>query len=72
MATPLTASSTIGEWFDDPTGGPLVRGLLSAAGVGEEVLTPLRGLPLQQMVANQLAQPQSYCLSFLACCHLHR
>lgn len=60
MATPLTATSTIGQWLDDPTGGPLVRGLLSAAGVGEEVLAPMRGLPLQQMVAMSQGQmPQS-------------
>ena len=57
---PLTANSTIGEWLDHPVGGELVRGLLSGAGVGEEMLAPVRGLPLQQMVAMSQGQlPQS-------------
>jgi NAD(P)-dependent dehydrogenase (short-subunit alcohol dehydrogenase family) len=58
--TPLTASSTIGAWLDDETGGPLVRGLLAASGAGEESVAPLRGLPLQQLVALSQGQlPQS-------------
>ena len=28
----LTAHSTIGEWLDDPTGGPLIRGLFEQTG----------------------------------------
>ena len=58
--TPLTASSTIGAWLDSEVGGPLVRGLLAASGAGEETLAPLRGLPLQQLVAlSQGQMPQS-------------
>lgn len=59
-ATPLTAQSSIGAWLDHPVGGPLVRALLAQAGVGEEMLAPIKGLPLQQMVAlSQGQMPQS-------------
>ncbi|MBN9177931.1 MAG: SDR family NAD(P)-dependent oxidoreductase [Microbacterium sp.] len=58
--TPLTAASTIGAWLDSEVGGPLVRGLLAASGASEETLAPLRGLPLQQLVAlSQGQMPQS-------------
>jgi NAD(P)-dependent dehydrogenase (short-subunit alcohol dehydrogenase family) len=53
---PLTANSSIGEWLDHPVGGTVVRGLLAAAGVGEDMLAPVRGLPLQQMVAMSQGQ----------------
>lgn len=59
-AKPLTASSTIGEWLTDPAGGPLVRGLLAQTGASEEMLAPVKGLPLQQLVALSQGQlPQS-------------
>lgn len=57
---PLTANSTIGEWLTDPAGGPLVRGLLAQTGASEEMLAPIKGLPLQQLVALSQGQlPQS-------------
>lgn len=57
---PLTAQSPIGEWLDHPEGGALVRGLLAASGASEESLAPIRGLPLQQLVALSQGQlPQS-------------
>lgn len=57
---PLTAHSTIGEWLAHPEGAPLIQGLLAQAGVGEEMLAPVRGLPLQQLVAlSQGQMPQS-------------
>src|SRR3712207_909238 len=57
---PLTASSTIGAWLDHPEGGPLVRGLLAQSGADESTLAPIRGLPLQQLVAMSQGQlPQS-------------
>lgn len=57
---PLTAHSTIGEWLAHPKGAPLIQGLLAQAGVGEETLAPVRGLPLQQLVAlSQGRLPQS-------------
>ena len=56
----LTAHSTIGEWLNDPTGGELVRGLLAQSGASADSLTPILGLPLQQMVAlSQGQMPQS-------------
>lgn len=59
-AKPLTANSTIGEWLTDPAGGPLVRGLLAQTGASEEMLAPIKGLPLQQLVALSQGQlPQS-------------
>jgi len=59
-STPLTANSTIGAWLDHPEGGPLVRGLLARSGADEGALAPVRGLPLQQLVAMSQGQmPQS-------------
>ncbi|MFS0853307.1 SDR family NAD(P)-dependent oxidoreductase [Microbacterium sp. 179-I 3D4 NHS] len=56
----LTAHSTIGEWLDDPTGGPLIRGLFEQTGADPALLTPVLGLPLQQLVVmSQGAMPQS-------------
>jgi NAD(P)-dependent dehydrogenase (short-subunit alcohol dehydrogenase family) len=50
MTRTLTAASTIGNWLNDPTGAPLIKDLLADAGVGVEMLDPIKGLPLQQMV----------------------
>ena len=56
----LTAHSTIGDWLNDPTGGPLIRALFEQTGTDPELLTPVLGLPLQQLVAmSQGALPQS-------------
>jgi len=56
----LTAHSTIGEWLNDPIGGELVRGMLAQAGADADSLTPVLGLPLQQMVVlSQGAMAQS-------------
>ena len=55
-----TADSSIGSWLDHPVGGDLVRGLLAQAGAKEEMLAPLLGLPLQQLVTMSQGQlPQS-------------
>ncbi|MEV7692529.1 SDR family NAD(P)-dependent oxidoreductase [Microbacterium sp. NPDC089189] len=56
----LTANSTIGQWLDHPVGGELVRALLAQSGATEESLAPIKGLPLQQLVAlSQGQMPQS-------------
>lgn len=56
---PLTANSTIGDWLDSPVGGPLIQELLAQAGVPADSLAPVRGLPLQQLVAlSQGKMPQ--------------
>lgn len=56
----LTANSTIGQWLDHPVGGDLVRGLLAQSGATAESLAPVKGLPLQQLVAlSQGQMPQS-------------
>jgi len=58
--SPLTAASSIGQWLDHPVGGELVRGLLNQAGASEEMLEPIKGLPLQQLIALSQGQlPQS-------------
>ena len=54
----LTAGSSIGEWLDHPVGGDLVRGLLAQSGASEDMLAPLTGLPLQQLVAMSQGQLQ--------------
>jgi NAD(P)-dependent dehydrogenase (short-subunit alcohol dehydrogenase family) len=60
MSMALTAHSTIGDWLNDPTGGPIIRGLFEQTGADPELLTPVLGLPLQQLVAmSQGAMPQS-------------
>jgi hypothetical protein len=40
-STPLTASSTIGTWLQDPEGGPLIRKLLEKGGFDESTLAPV-------------------------------
>lgn len=63
MATdpkPLTANSSIGKWLQHPEGGPLIRELLAQGGFDESRLTPVRDLPLQQLVALSRGQlPQA-------------
>ncbi|MBD3943230.1 SDR family oxidoreductase [Microbacterium sp. NEAU-LLC] len=48
---PLTGASTIQTWLDDPAGGEVLRGLLAQGGQSAEALTPIAGLPLQNLVA---------------------
>ena len=56
----LTANSSIGDWLADATGGELIRGLLAQSGASADSLTPVLGLPLQQLVVmSQGAMPQS-------------
>lgn len=56
----LTANTPIAAWLVDPTGGPLIRGLLTQLGTEESQLAPISGLPLQQLVAlSQGKLPQS-------------
>ena len=47
----LTANAPIGEWLDHPEGGAIIRELLAQGGFDEQVLAPLRQLPLQQLVS---------------------
>lgn len=54
--TPITASNTIREWLEHPTGGPALEGLIAQAGSTTEALGPALTLPLQQLV--QLTQGQ--------------
>jgi NAD(P)-dependent dehydrogenase (short-subunit alcohol dehydrogenase family) len=54
---PLTGASTIGDWLDHPEGGQLMREALSQGGsFDESSLTPVRGLPLQQLVVMSQGQ----------------
>ncbi|GCB42786.1 SDR family oxidoreductase [Streptomyces sp. NL15-2K] len=63
MDTPppqLTAHSTIDAWLTHPKGAPLIKGLLDQAGVPQEMLAPVRTLPLRQLVAVSQGQlPQA-------------
>ncbi|WP_210506989.1 SDR family NAD(P)-dependent oxidoreductase [Naasia sp. SYSU D00057] len=51
MAHTLTRDSSIGAWLDHPVGGPIIGELLAQAGQTPAALTPVRGLPLKQLVA---------------------
>ena len=56
---PITASNSITAWLAHSEGGPLMRGLLAQAGIDENSLAQVTGLPLQQLVAlsqGQLSQ----------------
>lgn len=48
QARPLTASSTVGEWFAHPIGGDILREALP--GVDEDTLSPAFGLTVDQAV----------------------
>ncbi|GAA2669430.1 SDR family NAD(P)-dependent oxidoreductase [Actinoplanes palleronii] len=55
----LTASSTVGDWLTHPAGGAALRALLGSS-FEESQLNPVRGLPLQQLVALSQGQlPQA-------------
>jgi NAD(P)-dependent dehydrogenase (short-subunit alcohol dehydrogenase family) len=57
---PLTAHSTIDAWLTHPKGAPLIQALLEQAGVPQDMLAPVRTLPLQQLVAVSQGQlPQA-------------
>ena len=47
----LTADSTIGEWLQHPKGGHVLRAFLEQSGTSAESLSPLKGVPLHQLVA---------------------
>lgn len=47
---PLTGKTSIGEWLEHPEGGALLRDMLAQGGFDEQVLAPLRQLPLQHLV----------------------
>ena len=49
--TPLTAQSTVGAWLDHPVAGSLLVALLDAQGTDPAQLAPIKGFPLQDMVA---------------------
>lgn len=67
---PLTATSSIGTWLDHPEGGPLVRELLGRGGFDESRLTPVRHLPLQQLVVmSQGRLPQDVVDALVAGAH---
>jgi hypothetical protein len=56
----LTADTSIGQWLDHPVGGAVLRGFLAQTGTSAENLTPLKTIPLRQLVAlSQGAMPQS-------------
>ena len=55
---PLTDRSTVGAWLKHPVGGPLIRQMLAEAGVDEKVLTPVKLLPLKNLVAMSGGQMQ--------------
>src|SRR5881398_1018084 len=57
----LTANSSIGDWLEHPEGGPLIRRVLGQGGsFDEQMLAPVRNLPLQQLVPLSQGQlPQS-------------
>ncbi len=57
---PITEKNTVGAWLKHPVGGPLIRKMLADAGVDEKVLTPVKLLPLKNLVAmSQGKMPQS-------------
>jgi len=55
---PLTDKSTVGAWLKHPVGGPLIRQMLAEGGVDEKVLTPVKLLPLKNLVAMSGGQMQ--------------
>ena len=56
-ARPLTASTSIGDWLEHPEGGALLRAALEQGGSFDPAsLTPVAGLPLQQLVVLSQGQ----------------
>ncbi|WP_353826888.1 SDR family NAD(P)-dependent oxidoreductase [Agromyces sp. SYSU T0242] len=48
--TTLTGDSSIRTWLKDPTGGPIIRDLLSQSGQDPDVLRPVHRLALKRLV----------------------
>ncbi|UGS25767.1 hypothetical protein K8F61_14020 [Microbacterium resistens] len=46
----LDPNSSLGDWLGHPRAGAYIRELLSDAGVPEDALGPVLGMPLQQLV----------------------
>jgi len=55
---PLSDRSTVGAWLKHPVGGVLIRKMLAEGGVDEKVLTPVKLLPLKNLVAMSGGQMQ--------------
>ncbi|MEO5534954.1 MAG: hypothetical protein ABIR17_07465 [Pseudolysinimonas sp.] len=53
MAPPkqLTTQDTLGTWLKHPTGGPIVRDLLTQFGVDEKMLGPFKLFRVEKVVA---------------------
>jgi NAD(P)-dependent dehydrogenase (short-subunit alcohol dehydrogenase family) len=47
---PLSGNTSIADWLDHPTGGPIIRDLLAQAGQTPEALKPVRRLALKRLV----------------------
>ena len=48
---PLSGNTSIADWLDHPTGGPIIRDLLAQGGQNESALKPIRRLALKRLVA---------------------
>src|SRR4029453_11612796 len=47
---PLSGNTSIADWLDHPTGGPLIPALLAQGGQTPEALKPVRRLALKRLV----------------------
>jgi NAD(P)-dependent dehydrogenase (short-subunit alcohol dehydrogenase family) len=47
---PLSGNTSIADWLDHPTGGPIIRDLLAQGGQTPEALKPVRRLALKRLV----------------------
>ena len=47
---PLSGNTSIADWLDHPTGGPIIRDLLAQAGQDPSALKPVRRLALKRLV----------------------
>jgi len=56
MSTGLSGDTKIGDWFDHPQGGPVLRAMLEENGQSESVMKPVRRFAMKRLIKMSKGQ----------------
>ena len=56
MSTGLSGDTKIGDWFDHPQGGPVLRAMLAENGQSESVMKPVRRFAMKRLIKMSKGQ----------------
>src|SRR6187402_1581311 len=56
MSTGLSGDTKIGDWFDHPQGGPVLREMLEENGQNEAVMKPVRRFAMKRLIKMSKGQ----------------